>query len=56
MTPTEINHWVKRFEDELFPYQESEFEQESFTPQGRRRVAKVIRELARSLAAGPEGK
>lgn len=51
MTPREVKWWIARFEQELFPHQESEFEQESFTPQGRRRMARVIRELAKAVSA-----
>lgn len=35
--------WIDRLERELFPHQECEHEQESFTTEGRKRVAKFLK-------------
>jgi hypothetical protein len=43
LAPSERRQWVDRLETELFPHQESEFEQESFTPTGRKRVDQFLR-------------
>lgn len=47
-----MDAWLRHFEAELFPHQESEFEAESFTPQGRHRMATVIRKLVQAVADG----
>lgn len=42
-----IAKWIDLLEQEMFPHQESEDEQESFTDIGRERVAEVFREFIR---------
>lgn len=44
-----VEKWIDRLAAEMFPFQESEFEQESFTDVGRQRVGKVLDELIRDV-------
>lgn len=46
----QLRFWIDQFESEMFPHQESEFEQEAFTPEGRKRVGRVIQRLVKTLA------
>lgn len=41
--------WTSTLERALFPYQESEEEQEAFTPEGRKRAEKVLYEMLRAI-------
>lgn len=50
LTPAVLDYWIDQFEDEMFPHQESEFEQDSFTPEGRKRMARVIQRLVKAVA------
>jgi hypothetical protein len=49
MNKAELRCWVARLEEALFPFQESEEEQESFTPVGRKRAESVLCEFAEAL-------
>jgi hypothetical protein len=40
-----VAHYIAELEKEMFPHQESEEEQEAFTPVGRKRVARVLRRM-----------
>lgn len=51
----DVDRWVNELEREMFPHQESEFEQESFTEVGRERVASVLRRMLRNPADKPSG-
>ncbi len=48
----QIESWVDRLEGELFPFVESEFENESFTDVGRDRVRLVLTEFRRRFIDG----
>lgn len=44
-----LGHWIDKLELALFPHQESEFEQEAFTSQGRKRAGAVLQELVKAV-------
>jgi hypothetical protein len=51
---TDFEQWIADLERELFPHQESEFEQESFTTQGRERVRRFLERFAERVRADPD--
>lgn len=49
MKPSVVEFWIDEMERALFPHQESEFEQESFTDMGRERVREVLQKLVKAV-------
>lgn len=53
LTKQELNRWIDEFERTMFPHQESEFEAEALTSEGRDRVGVAIQKLVRTLTLPP---